>query len=177
MKNLTSMMVALAYSDLLYEDTKLQKELEEMHNEIKELEKENLKHIFKIRGSDELRIKIIELMEYIKDISNACNNMSALNSAGRVLPFPDTKISETEERAILALVKRNSILPGRTVGESKIRTKTGVTVRACKRNDKWVFGVNKGAVIKSGDLLFATGDSEAKKLFEKVADGTLKNVY
>jgi uncharacterized protein with PhoU and TrkA domain len=177
MKNLTNMTVALAYSDLFYEDTNLQKELEAVHEQIKELEKENLKHIFKIRESDELRIKIIELMEYIKDISNACKNMSVLNSEGRVLPFPDTSISGTEERAALITVRKNSLLIGKTISESKARTKTGVTIKAVKRNDKWNFSVNKKTVIKTGDLLFVTGDSEAKKLFVKVADGTLKNIY
>lgn len=177
MKNLTQMMVALAYSDLFYEDTELNRELEGIHGEIKELEKENLKHVFKIRESDDLRINIIELMEYVKDISAACRNMSYLNRMGKILPFSDKMFSDDETRAILVKISRKSIIIDKTLSESKIRTHTGATVKAVKRNAKWNFNVKNNFVIKSDDIVFAEGTVEAKKIFEKVADGTLRKIY
>ena len=177
MKNLTSIMVKLAYSDLFYTDTDLSKFLEEMNLEIRNLEKDTLKHVFRIRESDELRINILELMEYVKDIGNACMNITVLKSKGRVLPFTEKMINSSEERAILVKVRKSSILTDKTISETKVRTHTGANIRAIKRNGKWNFHMNKKTILKKDDVIFAVGNADAKKLFTKVAEGTLKTVY
>ena len=86
-------------------------------------------------------------------------------------------INENEERTILVEIRKNSILSNKTLSETKVKTHTGATLKAYKRNGKWNFNINKQTVIKPEDLVFATGNSKAKKLFIKVAEGTLKTVY
>ena len=177
MKHLTEMMVSLAYSDLFYDEIHLQKELEEIHLEIKELEKENLKHIFRIREREDMRISIIELMEYIKDITHACSNIAALNSKGRILPFPDTMLNESDDRSIIVSVSKKSTLCSKKVGDMKIRTLMKVNINGIKRNKRWIFNINKDTIIRADDIIWAVCGGEGKKIFTKIADGTLKSVY
>ena len=174
MKNISELMVDLAYSSLFLQDRAIANEVTKLHEKIKLLEKDTLKHVFKIRESAEERIKIIDLMDYVRDIANAALNMCQLIKRGDFPEIIEDVLEETEERTITARVNKKSMLCNKTIGELKLRTFTRVNIISIKRGDKWIFGINKNTLLKEGDFLVGVGTAEAEQAFKKVANGKIK---
>ncbi|MEE8167568.1 MAG: potassium channel protein [Candidatus Hydrothermarchaeales archaeon] len=58
-------------------------------------------------------------------------------------------------------------LAGKTIGESKIRSKAGVTVMGIKKGEKLKIHPRADALIESGDVLIIIGEKDHLELFEK----------
>jgi len=174
MKNISELMVDLGYSALFLQDKGIVKEVMELDKNIRNLEKENLKYIFKIRTSETEKIKLIELMQNIRDITNAAVDMCSLISGDSIPPVVKDVLEETEERIITAKVAKKSVLNNATVGEIKIRTFTKVNILSIKRGDKWIFRINRDTKIYEGDSLVGVGPAGAQPIFRKLAAGRIK---
>jgi uncharacterized protein with PhoU and TrkA domain len=174
MKNISELMIDLAYSSLFLQDKTIANEVLKLHEKIKLVEKDTLKHIFKIRESAEERIKIIDMMDYVKDIANAAFNMCDLIKKGEFPQIIEDVLEETEERVITATINKNSVLCDKTIGEIKLRTFTRVNVISIKRGDKWIFNIDKKTLLKEGDFLVGVGTAEGENIFKKTASGKIK---
>lgn len=68
-------------------------------------------------------------------------------------------------------VKGDSPLVGKTIGESRIRTKTGVSIIGIIRGEEVVASPGIDVVIQSGDTLMAVGKSEQIDQFTALSNG------
>jgi len=172
MKNLSELMVDLAYSALFLKDKEISGHVKDLFNQIKDLQDETLKLVFRVKISDDERIGIIDLLEYIKDYTNAAVNISELTKNG--LPnIIQELLTETDERVISTRITDESFLNKRTIGEAKIKTLTGLNIISVKRENKWLFNINKSFELKSGDVVIGVGTLASNELFKKLIKGKI----
>jgi uncharacterized protein with PhoU and TrkA domain len=174
MKNISELMVDLAYSAIFLQDKEISEEVMELSKEISLLENETLKYIFKVRGSDDDRIKIINFMDYVTDITKAAVQIANLVKEGEVSEVLKNVLGETDERVITAEIKLGSIMCEKTIESVGVRTKTRANIITIRRGGRWIFDVKKTSILHRGDLIVATGNQEAEKLLKKMAIGKLK---
>jgi uncharacterized protein with PhoU and TrkA domain len=70
---------------------------------------------------------------------------------------------ETDEVLTLINVSENSPLNGKTLGEAKVETNTGMHIIAIKRKNEWITKPTAATKIFSGDLLIAKGTREGEE--------------
>ncbi|MEM4306788.1 MAG: TrkA C-terminal domain-containing protein [Candidatus Woesearchaeota archaeon] len=169
MKDLSELIVDLAYSALFLHEPKIAEEVESLYDQIKLLEKETLKLLFRIKGSEEERIYIIELIDEIRDIAGCARRISYL-SKGKVVPSIIKEIlKETDERIILQTISARSSLAGKKIGEAEVKKHTRAHIIAIKRKGRWIFKVSRETRILPGDLLVAVGSKFAEEPLKRAA--------
>lgn len=78
MKNMSELMVDLAYSAVFLRDKKLAEQVRVKHEEIKKLEENTLKIFFRVKFPDVELINLLDLMDSVIDIANAAVKIAEL---------------------------------------------------------------------------------------------------
>ena len=171
MKDLSELMVDLAYSALFLQDRAVAAQVEEMYGRIKQLEDDTTKLLFRIKETDERRMLILELIDQIKHISNAAMSIASLVTTKQVPGIIKEALGQTDERIIVLEVSGKSSLCGKSLATSHVGTRTGALVRAIRRGNRWIFTVTEDTVIEAKDQLVAIGSEGAEKRLAEWASG------
>jgi uncharacterized protein with PhoU and TrkA domain len=174
MKNMSELMVDLAYSALFLRNKYISEEVMKMEKQIDTIMADTLRHLFRIKDSEDNRIMVVELMDYITDITRAATHIAGLVQKGSVPEFMKNILSETDERIMTVEIKKESILANNTIGNSLVRSRTGSNIISIKRGDEWIFGINKETALKAGDMIVAVGRKDSEKLLKNFAEGKTK---
>jgi uncharacterized protein with PhoU and TrkA domain len=83
-------------------------------------------------------------------------------------PIFKEAMKETDEIITIMEVSERSNLDGKTLGEAKVETNTGMHVIAIKRGNRWIANPKASTKIHSGDLLIAKGTRESEVLLRKL---------
>ncbi len=73
-------------------------------------------------------------------------------------------------------IKPLSILCGKTLGQLKLASETGMMIIAMRHKDKWLYGPNKNTKIDAEDILFAKGPEDGEKHLIELATGESKEI-
>ena len=80
---------------------------------------------------------------------------------------------EADEVITIVEVTEQSNLDGKTLGEAKVESNTGMHVVAIKRGNRWITKPTASTKIFSGDLLIAKGSREGEKLLKELCSVTV----
>lgn len=182
-KNLSELMLDLAYSSVLFRSREIAKEVILSYDRLEELEERLYMHLFAAsRGKPGTRlITVISLIESAKTVASAAKNMSEPVIEGKELhPIIQEALKESEETITKADVRRNSILNKKTLGEVKLRTNAGANIIAIRRESphghRWIFSPTKSTMIYERDILIGVGPAAACEKLRKVAKGAVKRL-
>ncbi|MEM4260284.1 MAG: TrkA C-terminal domain-containing protein [Candidatus Woesearchaeota archaeon] len=165
LKDMSELMVDLSYSAVFLHDTKICKEVEDMFNNFEKIEEEIYRALFKIRDiSDEERLYIMEITDRIKGIADNAKELSRVSKNKKQPDIIQDIFSNAEKRVIVEKVPKTSIYVKKTIGELKIRTLTRGTIVGIKRNDNWIFNINKDTTLDAGDEIVLVGSAHTEKL-------------
>ena len=91
---------------------------------------------------------------------------------------PILKMSIRESDVVFTKVQteEQSVLCGKTLGELKLGSETGMLVIAMRHKNKWLYGPDKNTKIDSGDILFAKGPEDGEKHLIELATGKTKEI-
>lgn len=180
MKDTSEVMVDLAYSALLYNNKEIAKEvskLEEVADKLHdEIHKRAISHAVEDRNILKalVLIRLAGCMEVVAD--------SAVEIADVVLrgiePHPVVELSIMDSDAIItkAEIAENSVLIGKTLGETKLASRTGMWTIAIKKGDRLIVRPDENTVIEKGDIVFTRGPIESEKDFIKIASGKKRKI-
>ena len=169
MKDMSELMVDLAYSALLLHDQNITAEVESMYEELQKIGKDTLKLLFKIKESEEERIYMIELTDQIKEIADGARHIAELTREKAMPAIIKDILKETDERILVETVSVHSVLANKRVGESEVKKHTRAKIIAIKRKGRWLFGITRDTKILAGDTLVAVGSKFAEKPFKDAA--------
>ncbi len=175
MKNLSELAVDLSYSSLLYYNEDIAQEVAYLEERIDNMKFE-LQH-WVLRSSRHFE-KIKPLVALL-DLANSSEQIadSAKEIAEIVLqkldihPIFKEAMRETDEIITMVEVGKKSKLDGKTLGETKVETTTGMHVIAVKRGNRWIVNPKASTKIHAGDLLIAKGTREGEMLLKKMCSG------
>jgi len=178
-KDLSELMLELAYSSVFFESKDIAKEVMILYSDLEEQEERLYLHLFAAsRGrSSERLISVIDLAESSKMVANAAKNLSEMVLEGRKMhPIIKQALQESDESIIKAVINRKSILKNRSLGDLRIRTEMGMHIIAIKRGSKWIFDPQKSTRLYEGDTLIGNGPGPSCKKLERLAKGEVKKI-
>ena len=180
MKNLSELMIDLAYSAALFNDKELAEDIFELENRV-----DTLTYLLEMEIMIAARdAKDAEALTGVSIVASAANKISdaAADIAAIVLrnvgvhPIVSEVFEKVEERLTRARVDERSILIGRRIGELDLAARMGVDVIAIRRNKDWIIDPKEAERIKRGDVLIARGAPSGIKEFKELAEGKLRKL-
>ena len=178
-KDLSELMLSLAYSSVFFESKDIAKEVMILYNDLEDLEEKLYLHLFAAsRGKPSERlISVIDIAESSKMVGNAAKNLSEGVLQGRKMhPIIKDAIRESDESIVKCVVTDKSIMKNKTLSDLKIRTDVGIQIIAIKRESRWIFNPKKDTEIFKNDLLIGTGPRTGCKKLDKLAKGEVKKI-
>ena len=175
-KEQSELMVDLSYSSLLYDNTIIAKEVYELEEHIDQLF-ERLHHdLFQEVKEGSLPVKTAQVLMKLaragEEIADAAREIADVQLRDVELhPILKMSIRESDVVFTRVLVEPHSILCGKTLGQLKLASETGMMVIAMRHKDKWLYGPNKNTKIDPKDILFAKGPEDGEKHLIDLAIG------
>jgi len=178
MKDLSELMIDLAYSAALFDSYALAEEVIELEKRV-----DTLAYILDMNAMIAARdAKDAEALVGVSVVATAADKISdaAADIAIIVLrgigihPIVREAFEKVEEQLTRAVVKPGSVLAKKQVGELELAAKMGVDIIAIRRNEEWIINPQDEETIKEGDVLIARGAPLGIKDLEGLAEGTVQ---
>ena len=180
MKDASEIMIDLAYSAALFNS-------HELAEEVLELEKRVDYLAYMIDMSTMLAARDAEDAQHLTAVTTvaaATNKISdaAADIAAIVLkeigihPIVRKAFEQVEERLARAIVKPNSILVKKKLGDLEVAAKIGVDVIAIRRRQKWLIDPSEKERVVEGDVLIVRGAPHGVDELKALAEGKIKEL-
>ncbi len=180
MKNISELMIDLAYSSLIYNNREIAEEVKYLEEKVDEtyyrIQEEAIKQAINEKNYTKALI-IIRLATSIEAISDSATQIADV-VVRNIEPHPIIResIRESDITIVLGKVENKSVLANKTLGELNLASETGMWVIAIKRDKKWLFGPTENTAIKVGDILIVKGPIESVKHFQNLCRGIEKTI-
>jgi uncharacterized protein with PhoU and TrkA domain len=180
MKNLSELMIDLAYSAALFNDKELAEDVIELESRIDTLAYLlDMEIMIAARDAEdaEALIGVSTVAAATDKISDAAADIAGIvtHNIG-VHPIVGEIFEKVEERLMKATVKDNSIIAGKKIGELDLAARMGVDIIAIRRNKDWIIDPEDDEKVFRGDILITRGAPIGIKEFKDLAEGRLKKL-
>jgi uncharacterized protein with PhoU and TrkA domain len=177
MKNLSELMIDLAYSAALYNDTDLAEDVLALERRV-----DTLAYLLDMEIMVAARDpKDAEAMIGISIVASATNKIS--DAAADIAAIVTRKIGihpivgqifeKVEERLMKVTVKQDSVIAKRRIEELDLAARMGVDIIAVRRNNDWILNPKKTERVIQGDILITRGAPSGIEEFKDLAEGEL----
>lgn len=164
LKNASEVAVGLAYSSILLRDRNLAAEVSVIEDKSDDLYHELEGWV--LRAAAELDDP--EVLRGLIHISSASERIvDSAQSMTRIIegdeephPIIAQALSQADEIVADAIVHAGSQVEGRSLGELRIHTETGMEILAIEKAEKWVYRPRSTRKLQTGDRLLAIGPEE-----------------
>ncbi len=176
MKNMSELMVDLAYSAVLFNSVDAAEEVLTLENRVNamnyEIKKESLVAARSYEDAEKLTA-LLEIAEAAESMANAAKDLADLVIKG-IKPHPVFKMVMEESDKMIARISvvNESDLANKTLGELLLVNRTGMRVIAIRRGESWIYGPDKNTMILANDILILKGTDEGAELLQKLASAT-----
>ncbi len=181
MKNLSELMIDLAYSAALFNDKELAEDVLALEMHI-----DTLSYLLDIeimvasRGdpSDAKALVGVTTVAAATDkISDAAADIAAIVTRDiGVHPIVGSIFEKVEERLMKAVVHADSTIAGKKLAKLDLAARMGIDVIAVRRNKDWIINPQGAERILAGDTLIARGAPLGTKQFKALAEGRIKQL-
>lgn len=177
MKNMSELMVDLAYSAVLFNSKDAAEEVLKLENRINTMNYEiKTQSLLAARSLDDAErlTALLEIAEAAESIANAAKDLADLVLKG-FKPHPVFKMvmEESEKMIVSVVVDSNSDLCDKSLGDLLLVNRTGMRVIAVRRQDSWIYGPDKNTTILNGDVLLVKGTETGAELLTEIATGKI----
>ena len=181
MKNLSELMVDLAYSSVLFQNDDAAEEVLNLENRVNglnyEIKKESLLAARSVEDAEKLTV-LLEVAEAAESIANAAKDLADITLKG-MEPHPVLKMAmaDSETNIYRVIVSSNSDLVNQTLGDLFLSNRTGMRVISIRRNKNWIYGPDKDTTILDSDVLIIKGTEAGYEILKKLAQNEIKLDY
>jgi uncharacterized protein with PhoU and TrkA domain len=180
MKDLSELMIDLAYSAALFNDKELAEDVLELEKRIDTLAY-HLEMITMIAARDakdaEALVGVSKVASATDKISDAAADIAAIVTQNiGVHPIVSEIFERVEERLAKAVVHEKSVLVGKEIGELELAPRMGIDIIAILREKDWIINPKKEEKIKAEDVLIARGTHEGLKELKELCSGKLNTL-
>lgn len=180
MKNLSELMIDLAYSAALFNDRDLAEDVLALESRV-----DNLAYLLEmeimIAARDakdaEALIGVSTVAASTDKISDAAADIAAIVTRNiGIHPIVGAIFEKVEERLIEVTVKPDSSLIKKQIGELHLASSMGVDIIAIRRNHDWILNPDKQERVYRGDVLITRGATSGVEEFKDLAEGKLTTI-
>jgi uncharacterized protein with PhoU and TrkA domain len=177
MKNLSELMIDLAYSSALYNDMDLAEDvlaLEKRVDYLSYLLDMEIMVAARDPKDAEALLGVSIVASSTDKISDAAADIAAIVTRNiGIHPIIGEIFQKVEERLMKVTVKTNSEIIGKTIDELNLAARMGVDIIAIRRNHDWKLDPAETETVFQGDTLITRGASLGIEEFKDLAEGTL----
>ncbi len=177
MKNLSELMIDLAYSAALYNDKDLAEDvlaLESRVDTLAYLLNMELMVVSRDPKDAEALVGISKVASSTDKISDAAADIAAIVTRNiGIHPIVGEIFEKVEERLMKVTVKANSTILNKSIDELDLAAKMGVDIIAIRRNKDWILDPEGTERVLQGDILITRGTSLGIEKFKDLAEGEL----
>ena len=179
MKDISELMIDLAYSSALFNSKELAGEVMELESKM-----DTLVYVLNMNLMLAARDKRdAESLAGVAKVGSLTNSISdaAADIAGIVLkdigihPIVREVFQRAEEHLARVWISENSILSGRTVDDLELAAEVGVDIIAVRRGSHWMIKPEK-EILMPDDVLVARGTGEGLVKLSKAARGEVQEI-
>ncbi len=177
MKNLSELMIDLAYSAALYNDKDLAEDVLALEDRV-----DNLGYLLDMeimvaardpKDAEQL-IGVSTVAASTDKISDAAADIAAIVTRNiGIHPIVGVIFEKVEERLMKVTVKPNSTLIKKRISDLDLAATMGVDIIAIRRNHDWILNPNKNERVFQGDVLITRGAPSGIMEFKDLAEGKL----
>jgi uncharacterized protein with PhoU and TrkA domain len=176
MKNLSELMIALAYSAALFNDRNLAVEVIELEKRVDTLAYQ-LEMTIMLAARDprdaEALTGISTVASATDKISDAAADIAAIVTQNiGVHPLVREIFEKVEEHLVRARVPKESPLVGKSLANLHLAAEMGVDLIAVRRDAEWMINPSSAEQIREGDVLIVRGVSSGVRRFVELAEGS-----
>lgn len=180
MKDVSEIMIDLAYSAALFNSHELAEEVLELEKRVDYLAYIiDMNTMLAARDAEDAKhlIAVTTVAAATNKISDAAADIAAivLKEIG-IHPIVRKAFEQVEERLARAIVKPNSILVKKKLGDLELAAKIGVDVIAIRRQREWTIDPSEEERIVEGDVLIARGAPHGVDELKALAAGKIKEM-
>jgi uncharacterized protein with PhoU and TrkA domain len=179
-KNLSELMIDLAYSAALFNDKELAEDVLELENHVDTLTYLlDMEIMIAARDAEdaEALAGVSKVASAADKISDAAADIAAIVTQNiGIHPIVSEVFEKVEERLTRAKVNEDSILIGKQIDELDLAARMGVDIIAIRRNKDWLIDPEDTERVKSGDILIARGAPFGIKEFKELVEGKLRRL-
>lgn len=173
-KNVSDLIIDLAYASILYEDDELALQVRGLENRMDEL-------MYQIRTLVALSVRnrkeaerttgILQVASGAEAISNAAGDLANLVLREiEIHPVVKEALKDANEKITKVKVGENSQITGEKLKNLELPTRLAVRILAIKKDDQWELSPEGKDKIKPGDLLIVRGPIDGITKFCYMAD-------
>ena len=180
MKDVSEIMIDLAYSSALFNSHELAEEVMELEKRVDYLDYIiNMNTMLATRDAEDAKhlTAVTTVAAATNKISDAAADIAAivLKDIG-IHPIVRKAFEQVEERLARAIVRRDSILVNKKLGDLELAARIGVDVIAIRRNREWTIDPEDEEKIKDDDVLIVRGAPHGVDEIKDLASGKLKKM-
>ncbi|MFQ5999728.1 MAG: potassium channel family protein [Candidatus Bathyarchaeia archaeon] len=180
MKDLSEIMIDLAYSAALFHSRELAEEVLELEKRVDYLAYVlDMNAMLAARDAEDAEslIGATKVASATDKISDAAADIATivLKEIG-IHPIVREAFKKVEERLARAEVNSNSILINKKLGELELAAKIGVDIIAIRRGREWIIDPSEDETILEGDVLIARGAPLGVDDLKGIAEGKIKEM-
>jgi uncharacterized protein with PhoU and TrkA domain len=180
MKNLSELMIDLAYSAALFNDKELAEDVMALESRVDTLAYLlDMEIMVAARDAKDAEALIgVSIVAAATDkISDAAADIASIvtHNIG-VHPIVGQIFEKVEERLMKATVKEDSKIVGKQICELNLAARMGVDIIAIRRNKEWIINPKETERVYRGDILITRGAPIGIKDFKNLAEGELAKV-
>jgi uncharacterized protein with PhoU and TrkA domain len=179
MKDISELMIDLAYSAALFNNRELAEEVMELERKMDTLVyvlNMNLMLAARDREDAETLAGVAKVGSLTNSISDAAADIAGIVLRGiGIHPIVREVFQRTEEHLARARVSEDSIFAGRTVDDLELAAEVGVDIIAIRRGKHWMINPEKELVMPD-DILLARGTESGLVKVQRAARGEAKDL-
>ena len=180
MKDVSEIMIDLAYSAALFNSHELAEEVLELEKRVDYLDYIiNMNTMLAARDAEDAQhlIAVTTVAAATNKISDAAADIATivLKEIG-IHPIVRKAFEQVEERLARAIVKPDSILVNKKLGDLELAANIGVDVIAIRRHREWIIDPNEEERIVDGDVLIVRGAPHGVDELKDLASGKIKEM-
>ncbi len=161
MKDVSEIMIDLAYSSALFNSHELAEEVLELEKRVDYLAYIiDMNTMLAARDAEDAQTltAVTTVAAATNKISDASADIAAIVLKGiGIHPIVRKAFEQVEERLARAIIDANSILVNKKLGDLQLAAKIGVDVIAIRRRREWTIDPKEEEIIMEGDVLIARG--------------------
>ncbi|MHA1713317.1 MAG: potassium channel family protein [Candidatus Ranarchaeia archaeon] len=182
LKDLSEMMINLAYSALIYNNTDIAEDVLELEDYIDQLHFRFQQTVLKQEYPNKpkyvnARIGLLRLATATEEIADAAEQIARNIIAGITThPVLQMVVEEAEETIARVCISPESVLTTKTLGELGLENNIGMWIIAVKHGIDWIYNPDDEFRLQANDIVIARGYKEGRKPLEELASGSRTSI-
>ncbi|MDV2482563.1 potassium channel protein [Methanoculleus sp. Wushi-C6] len=176
MKDVSELMVDLSYSAILFDGKEIALEVTNLEERMNRLVYQaRIQSVLAARRIEEAEAMsgMLQVAEAAERIANSASDMAKLILKDIRFPAKLKRVfPEAEEIVTRIIVDQGGEVAGRTLGDLKVQSTTGMQVIAIRRGKGWIYDPDRATCVRSGDILIARGPEAGADILSRMAGMT-----